>query len=911
MKAARLLLTILISVMTSVVASSCASADAPVRRAFIVGIDRYSDGDVQSLARAGTDAKDLGHDLEQVGFDPKNITVATDVASKADFNKKFDAFLKNVKEGDFVFFFFSGHGLGVETSDTNYLLFGDLKSQMSFTRAQLQPAERKDSSVVMAKMGAFVDNYTNEEIPKSGISVKEIEQRIGEHKPATALVILDACRAILRSDSSEARKVKRTNDSGSRLLPEKQPPEGFLVLYSASFGEQAVESFDSLDTRRNSLFVEVLRDELMRPGQSLVDLSARVRLVVRALANNRGFQQEPEYHFHGDSGPDDVYLVDTIGERRFEISIEKCAGSKEEWDRISVQKRVDDLDRHIRRFGDCPTADEARRAKIGLADSVNEPATQPVVAARRQIDACDQLAASDTDRARPPEVPGVAFASVDPEAAIQACKTSIASNPRVVRYLFNLGRAQMAQANKFNVLTQQAERTEAFRRARLALEDAQQRGYVAAIHNLGVIYDQGLGVDQDVDRANELFKRAANQGFPLSMYTLAQRYAEGDKGSIIRDDGQAYEWFAKASDSGLIDATVKVGQYLWRGTGVPNGANPRRAVEALQRAAEAGSNQAKILLGVFYRDGKPNYTDDSKSILRDPALALLWMGRAAESNDPIAQYGLAELLEQGDGLPSAQPEIAERYWRFAAYGGDVDAEVELAKRLRLGKVLVKPENGDSEAVKLLNRAFAFGQGSARAALELARIYRVGTPDTPKDPILAMKYAYRAIKLTTLADPLEPDGSFYNEIAPGHLLAEMARSGEAVSPDGRPLLSKDEIDRLEKFYGTVDPATNEVKVRRLSTPLVCYIYKDRGREQQLTSSLRYFVWVWDWGRDESPTEPQLRRLEHITRCGFNQDLRGTLSASFHQAQKNKVAFADLIDEQIKAASTQTDRSNRRR
>jgi TPR repeat protein len=840
------------------------------------------------------------------------------VSNKADFNMKFDAFLKTVKEGDFVFFFFSGHGLGVESSNTNYLLFGDLRSQMSYTRAQLQPSERKDNSVVMAKMGAFVDNYNNEEIPKSGISVKEIQDRIGEHKPATALLILDACRAILRSDPSEVRKVKRSNDSGSRLLPEKQAPDGFLVLYSASFGEQAVESFDTFDVRRNSLFVEVLRDELMRPGQSLMDLAARTRLVTRSLANNRGFQQEPEYHFHGDTGPDDVYLVDSIGERRFEISIEKCAGAKEEWDRISIQKRVDDLDRHIRRFGDsashpgdCPTAEEARRAKIGLADSVSEPTTLPVSAARRTIDPCDQLAASDTDRARPPEVPGVAFATLDPEAAIQACKTSIASNPRVVRYLFNLGRAQMAQANKFNALTQKNDRTEAFRRARLALEDAQQRGYVAAIYNLAVIYDQGLGVDQDVDRANELYKRAANQGFPLSMYTLAQRYAEGDKGSIIRDDGQAYEWYAKASDSGLIDATVKVGESLWRGTGVPNGANPRRAVEALQRAAEAGSNQAKLLLGMYYTDGKANYSDDSKSVRPDPALALLWMGRAAESNDPNAQFRLADLLEKGDGLPSPQPEIAERYWRFAAYGGDVDAEVELAKRLRLGKVLVKPENGDSEAVKLLNRAFAYGQGSARAALELARIYRAGSADTPKDPIQAMKYAYRAIKLRTLADPLEADGSFYNEIAPAHLLAEMAKSGEAVSADGRPLLSKDEVDRLEKYYGKVDPTTNEVKVRRLSTPLVCYVYKERGREQQLTSSLRYFVWVWDWGRDESPTETQIRRLEHMTRCGFNQDLRGTLSASFRQAQKNKVAFADLIDQQIKAASNQTDKSNRNR
>src|ERR1700733_7733583 len=104
MKATRVLLAIFMLATTSVMASSYAAAKekdstaadvptGPVRRAFIVGIERYSDGDVQSLARANTDAKDLGHDLEQVGFDAKNITVATDISTKADFNKKFDAFL--------------------------------------------------------------------------------------------------------------------------------------------------------------------------------------------------------------------------------------------------------------------------------------------------------------------------------------------------------------------------------------------------------------------------------------------------------------------------------------------------------------------------------------------------------------------------------------------------------------------------------------------------------------------------------------------------------------------------------------------------------------------------------------------------------------------------------------------------
>src|SRR5580692_11382051 len=90
-------------------------AQAETRRAFVVGIERYSDGNIQRLNRSVTDAKDLAVDLEQIGFNRKNITVATDLRTKADFNKKFDTFLKTIQEGDVVLFFFSGHGLGVDT----------------------------------------------------------------------------------------------------------------------------------------------------------------------------------------------------------------------------------------------------------------------------------------------------------------------------------------------------------------------------------------------------------------------------------------------------------------------------------------------------------------------------------------------------------------------------------------------------------------------------------------------------------------------------------------------------------------------------------------------------------------------------------------------------------------------------
>src|SRR6476661_4941623 len=87
-----------------------AEAQSQTRRAFVVGVQRYSDGNIQQLRLSTNDAKDLAGDLEQVGFEKKNIKVVTDPRSKEAFNREFSAFLKTVQAGDTVLFFFAGHG---------------------------------------------------------------------------------------------------------------------------------------------------------------------------------------------------------------------------------------------------------------------------------------------------------------------------------------------------------------------------------------------------------------------------------------------------------------------------------------------------------------------------------------------------------------------------------------------------------------------------------------------------------------------------------------------------------------------------------------------------------------------------------------------------------------------------------
>jgi len=44
-----------------------------------------------SFTRSANDARDLAKDLEEAGFDKKNIKVVTDVRTKSTFDKEFDA----------------------------------------------------------------------------------------------------------------------------------------------------------------------------------------------------------------------------------------------------------------------------------------------------------------------------------------------------------------------------------------------------------------------------------------------------------------------------------------------------------------------------------------------------------------------------------------------------------------------------------------------------------------------------------------------------------------------------------------------------------------------------------------------------------------------------------------------------
>lgn len=84
------------------------------------------------------------------------------------------------------------------------------------------------------------------------------------------------------------------------------------------------------------------------------------------------------------------------------------------------------------------------------------------------------------------------------------------------------------------------------------LEQAASKGASTAIFMLGTIYEDGLGVDVDLDKAIELFKDAARRGAFLPCLHLARIYAH--ENSKHYSPEAARRWYEKAlSFEGGVD----------------------------------------------------------------------------------------------------------------------------------------------------------------------------------------------------------------------------------------------------------------------------------------------------------------------------------------------------------------------
>jgi TPR repeat protein len=98
------------------------------------------------------------------------------------------------------------------------------------------------------------------------------------------------------------------------------------------------------------------------------------------------------------------------------------------------------------------------------------------------------------------------------------------------------------------------------------LRSAAEAGYPSAQYNLGVLFDNGLGLKQDAEAAARWFRAAAEQDFAQAQYNLALAYATGR--GVAQSFEESAAWFQRAADKGIPSAAHNLAALFENGAGI-------------------------------------------------------------------------------------------------------------------------------------------------------------------------------------------------------------------------------------------------------------------------------------------------------------------------------------------------------
>ncbi len=193
---------------------------------------------------------------------------------------------------------------------------------------------------------------------------------------------------------------------------------------------------------------------------------------------------------------------------------------------------------------------------------------------------------------------------------------------------------------------------------------ADQHDDAAAIKQVALMYEQGLGTSVNDGRAAKWYWRAAEKGDKEAQAALGRLFAEGR--GVPQDGQQQLYWSKMAAEQGDENAQFALGKLYLEGREVTQ--NDAEAFALFAKAAQNGNADAQKALGDLY-------STDNKAVNQDREIAIDWYQRAARNNQPDALKSLAELHLNGDG-DNKQRE-AYRWYYLAARAGDEDAMLQL------------------------------------------------------------------------------------------------------------------------------------------------------------------------------------------------------------------------------------------
>lgn len=330
-------------VVPAAVTLTASPAIAEKRVALVIGNDRYANlaGDKQ-LNNAINDARAVKLTLEGLGF---NVLYGENLDRRALVDRLFDLTAR-LSVGDTAFFYFAGHG--VSLSGANYLLPSDIPTPHASGRAE---------------EGRIADQ---------AIAETQVIERITASGARVAIVVLDACR------DNPLQGADRRSLGGTRGLGHGQPARGVFSIYSAGFGQAALDRLGPDDRNPNSVFTRVFVDKLKTPGLDLKEVASETRRLVVELAEKVGHEQFPAYYDQIIGG--DVYLAGLPTRPKDGPQpprIDPCVTASEHWQSAAAIGTRMALEDHLSRFPNCAFAGLAKARIESLKTAAAAPPVRP------------------------------------------------------------------------------------------------------------------------------------------------------------------------------------------------------------------------------------------------------------------------------------------------------------------------------------------------------------------------------------------------------------------------------------------------------------------------------------------------------------------------------------------------------
>lgn len=183
----------------------------------------------------------------------------------------------------------------------------------------------------------------------------------------------------------------------------------------------------------------------------------------------------------------------------------------------------------------------------------------------------------------------------------------------------------LAQSNRFEagIAAMNRGRFAVAYRSWLPLAEA---GIPEAQLNLGLLYQNGQGVDIDLEKALHWFEEAASSGLGEAHFNLGMLYFEGS--GVEQDYTVSMREFQSASTQGLARGSLMMGKMLYEGLGVEQ--DKFVATELFLDAAKSGLAEAQFAYAVAAQTGDGVKAPDSlfflpkETDLGDPFVAYVW-----------------------------------------------------------------------------------------------------------------------------------------------------------------------------------------------------------------------------------------------------------------------------------------------